>query len=346
MAEAAAAAPAAASNGAVEQSPLEQFMAIANANGGLDDDTPAVIAAQEPAAPADGKPALADAVDPNDPAKDAGKKPDGPKPADWAKLREERRQWKAASDKREAALAAKEAEIAAKMKAAETTSPERIRSLIEAGNFDAVAQAMGAKSWEELNSTAARAFATPEFRRIRELEEKQARIEAERAEERRQLQAQQQEAQRQQAERAFFTHIETETKGSADPIVKALAEEPEFIGAVYQHMAAHYTATGEELDVSDAAQTIVAGVKQRFARWAKIQGLQPTPPQQAETTQVVTPDRAGSTSSPRGRPKHVARTRAAEAAPSSGELSHAEQVALGKLELQKALDEDLRLGRF
>lgn len=293
-----------------EQTPLQQFMAIANANGGLDDG-PAVIDAEEP-------------------AKEADNKPEAPKP-DWAALREERRNWKAQADRREAALAAKEAEIEARAKAAEATSPERIMMLLEGGNFDAVAQAIGAKSWEDLNNLAARAFASPEFKRMRNLEERAARLESERARERQQIEAQRQEVQRQEAERQFVSHIETEMKSSGDVVVRTLAtEEPEFVAAVYSHMANHYLATGEELDVSEVAQTIVSGLKSRLTRWMKIQGLQPTQPQQAEPTQVVTPDRARST----------------KPAKKSRDLTHAEWIAMAAREMKKAVDQDISEGKF
>lgn len=334
----------------VEASPLEQFMAVANQLGGLDDghaapEAPATPAKEEPATAPAKQPAIAAAVDDGEAAKEAEKAKQGaPKPADWAAIREEKRKFRAWQETESQRLAGERAKFEADRKAAEATSPERIQELIDAGNFDEVAKAFGCTSWEDLNTKAARAFASPEFRRIRELEAAQAKLEAERAEEKREREAAQAEYQRQQAEREFVTFVDTECKAATDPVVKALATAPEFTQAVYGHLVQHYRETGEQMDVAEAAQVIADGARRRYAEWHKVFGSQPTD-NQAEAAQAVTPDRAGS-KQPARPTKHVARNRAAEAASPTRELTHQEQIATWKGELEKALAKDLAEGTF
>lgn len=291
-----------------EASPLEQFMAIADVNGGLDDG-PTV----------DGKA-----------TNKAAEKPQGPKPADWAKVREERRQARASIERDRAAIAAEQAQVDAARRAIEHVAPDKIQELLDLGDLDEIAKRVSGgkfESWNAVNDYAARAFASPEARHTRKLAEEVERLKAERAEENRIIEAQQAEYQRQQAEREFFTYIDTEVKAATDPVVKALAAEPEFTQAVYGHMAEHYRATGEQLDVSDAAQFIANGARRRYAEWKRVFGGQPAVQQPARQT------------------KHVARTRAAEVASPARELDDKQFISEWKIELKRALDDDMRRAR-
>jgi len=332
---------------AAEPSPLEQFMAVATELGGLDDGpAPAAPAPakEEPAAPAK-QPAIAAAVDDGEAAKEAEKAKQGaPKPGDWAAIREEKRQHRAAVARKQAELDARDAAISAKAKELETYSPAKLKELLHSARLDDLAQLLGAKNWTEVNDIGAKAYADPAYRENQALKEEVKRIAAEREEEKR-LQAERQaEYQRQQSEREFIAFVDTECKAATDPVVKALAAAPEFTQAVYGHLVQHYRETGEQMDVAEAAQVIADGARRRYAEWNKVFGSQPTD-NQAEAAQAVTPDRAGS-KQPARPTKHVARNRAAEAANPTRELTHQEQIATWKGELEKALAEDLKNGTF
>jgi hypothetical protein len=321
---------------------LAQFNAIAAENGGIDDDAIATTPAA-PAAPAKAPAPLSAAVETPEEQKtrEAEKaNPQGPKPGDWAAFRAQQREGKAKLDKIEQSIVAREQAIAAREKATEATSPERIKAHLESGNFDAIAQAFGMKSWNEMNDHAARAFATPEFKRMRELEARAERIEAERAEEKRQYEEQQSEARRQQAEREYVTYVDTSLKGASDAHIKALSEDPNFTQAVFGFMSNHFRQTGEELDVEDAARQMLPNIRAHYDRLHKIFGVQATV-QQPEAARAANPDRAGS-NKPARQTNKVARTRAAE--PASGELSHADFIRMGKEQLEAALAEDIRNG--
>jgi len=294
---------------------LEQFHATAEELGGLDDD-------------GDEKPMVADDADKTKPA--------GTKPADWAALRHERREWNAKTDRINAEFAAREAAIAAREKASEATSREAILGHLESGNFDEAARAIGFRSWNDMNDQAARAFSSPGYKQTRQLAEEIARLEEERATEKRQRDTEQYEFQRQHAEREYVAYVDTSLKSSEDETVRTLsAEDPAFTGAVFGHMSAHYQQTGEELTPEEAAKVIVDGLKAKMARWLKVKslGVQATV-QQPEATQV-----AGS-KKPARQTNTVARTRAA------GEVPNAEFIKFAAREMRMAMDRDRRDGSF
>ena len=348
--------PEAASNGAGTESPsslLAQFNAIAEAGGGLVDDPAVVIQPDkgdpEPAEPAKAEPgkapSLAEAVDPTEPAKEPAKeKQQATKPADWAALREEKRQARAWVEAKKTELATQQSQLEARLKVAEATSPEKLRSHLESGNFDELAKVLGAKDWNDLNDQAARQFSDPSYKQNRAMKDEVERMKAERAEEKRQRDEAEAEQQRQHAEREFVGYVDSSLKAAEHPDVKGLSADPNFTNAVYGHMSAHYRQTGEQLDPEEAATQMLPGIRAHYEHLHKIFGVQATV-QQPEATQVVTPDRAGS-KQPARQTNKVARTRAAGGGSSSGELSHAEFIKMGAREMEKALDTDIRENKF
>jgi hypothetical protein len=286
---------------------------------------------------------------PKKPAKPPEKKPEAEDETrvsltERDKWRAEKRDWRQRISSKEQALAAKEAEIAAKLEAAASTSPERIRALIEGSDFDGFAKLIGFKGWADLNDTAIRAYASPEFRHTRKLEQELQALKAQKEEESRKAAEQAEVAQRETAKREYQAHLATTLKGSPDAGIREAATDPEegeaFRQAVYGKIANHYQETGDELDPDEAAEEIVREViLPRLARWNRIFGTQSAVT--TEAAQAASANRAAVTKTPVRSSKHVSRHAAKQASTQAPpNMSDAEAIRYWAKQMEESSLED------
>lgn len=216
----------------------------------------------------------------------------------------------------------------------------KLASMFENGQYDEFVKALGIKgveSWEQLNDHAARSFASPEYRRVREQEKKLEQLKAEREAEKAENARRQQEWEREQERRqlaaneaAAIAELDGMLKSSADTAVATLAEDPQFARAVLAVIQGD-----EDLTVDQAAQVVVKTARAHHARLVKAFGVQT--PSKSEAGKPASPDRAGSQKQLVRPNKHVSRTTASEASPPADqELTQEQWLALGVAEMKAA----------
>ncbi len=307
-----------------------------------------------------GEKAALEAAKPVKDAKPAEKKPAEAKPketdgkptiAERAAFRAEKREAREKAEAREAAIyqreqliKQREAEIAQERETALKNAPAKLRELFEAGDLDGFVKQLGIKgvdSWEKANDHAARLFASPEYRRVRDVELKLEAEKAERAREKeergRQEQAAQQraEAAREQELRAqAAVEVGDMLKTAEDPDIAGLASvDPRFNAAVLDEVLR------SRCDVAEAAETIRDKARAHYDALHKVFGSQT--PSKSEAVdpkgKPASPVRAGSQKQLARPNTHVSRTTASEAAPPADEnLTDAQWLALAHQEMKSA----------
>lgn len=255
--------------------------------------------------------------------------------------REAKRQAKAAISNREAQLTQREQQLALREQAIEAVAKGRER--FEAGDYDGAAQAFGFKTWNELNDAAARSFASPEYKRVRDLENRSRQLEEERARERQAQQTAAQQAREQKILTDFHASLAESLPKAEDPIIAGLAaEDPHFVGAVFNRVVAA-ARQGEDLDPIDVAEEIVEQARAHYLRVSKVFGGRPT--SQAEAPRGASPDRAGSKKQPERPKTHVSRASAAEASAPPDFETEEDFIAFGAAAMRRAHNEDEAAGR-
>ncbi len=296
----------------------EQFKAIKAAEEAKEGKTPAPAAeAAKPAEPAQKK-------------ENEGKAD----PSSWKSFRNEQRAWREKTKAYEAEIAKREAALVEKSKAA--IAPEKLREMVESADFDGIAKIVGLKDWGDLTNQAVRAFANPEFKRIRKLE---ADLEERRAAETKAKKDAEDRAEREAQEKQhaeFKSGIGASLKESADEATKKIASDSDegamFVEAVFGRMADRYHSTGEEITPDEAAAEVIRDViRPRLERWLKILGAPQTVTEEA--AQAAAASRAAVT--PQKTSKHVTRYAAKQAGPNGGKLSREEWIAAGVEALKK-----------
>lgn len=324
---------------------LAEFRAIqAEMGGPEDEETEAAQLAQIPADKADEK------KDGPGVAKTKGKPLEGDKKTgtegrltvkERVQLREEKRQFKAALAAREQALTQREQRLL--QNEAGIQEILRARQLYEAGDFDGAAKAaFGVVSWNDMNDRAARAFASPEYRHSKALADKVAQLEAEREQQRRNEMTVAQQRREQEILSNFHKGLTESLPQAEDETIAALAEtDPAFVTAVFNRIVAA-AREGEDLDPIEVASELVETARAHYERVHKVFGGRPT--SMVETTQAVTPTRAGS-KAPVKPQKHVSRTAATEVSAPPEFETDADWVRFGAKALMRAHLEDEAAGR-
>jgi len=111
---------------------------------------------------------------------------------------------------------------------------------VESGDYDSLAKVVGHDSWEELQATILNQQADPNYRKLRELEKKAQEREQQDAERQEQEQKQKQEQKRQQAVQDYRASLVAEMKGHSDRVIKTMADDPHFVGAVIEIQRQHW----------------------------------------------------------------------------------------------------------
>jgi hypothetical protein len=123
------------------------------------------------------------------------------------------------------------------------------------GDFDALAKALAEDDkvgWRDLQNKAKEKILSPEHRRIAEMEERERK--REQAEREREEQAER-EAEQQKLQRgriAYQQKLVGSMAASEDRVLKALATQPQFVGAMMSVIEREYHETGEEVSPQDA----------------------------------------------------------------------------------------------
>jgi hypothetical protein len=241
-----AAEPAAPAQPEPAQAPKESFAdafrrheAKLQAEGKIQPETPeAAPAPPEPAAPKpNGKKVVRPAGDPkleqlNALAKELGMAVEAGKvmPSERAKFRQYQRE-------REGKLGQAEQERLSKLEAREKEAEETIKwasslkKTKENGDYQGLAKELGFENWDKLQEDVIARISDPNYKRLRELEERAAREE----EEKTKAKAEQERtaAQQKQVElrQAVWKKFATEMPQSKDPLVSAMGDHPMFVSA-------------------------------------------------------------------------------------------------------------------
>jgi hypothetical protein len=281
----------------------------------------------EPApAPAAAPPA---AAKPKEEPKPEKKGREGKKTAqDYALERIAQREQRLAA--REQELTAKVADLDAKLAEVGATSPAQLRALVESGKADDLAKTMGFDSWNALNDHFARLYASPEYKRIRDLEQTTARMAREKEERDQRERAAIADREWQETVQAAVAEVGDVLKGSGDEVLALHAEDTDFCAEVTRQILQ----AGGNPDVEEIARKVASGAEKRYRQWHKVYGDRPA--STAETATADPPTRAGS-KQPAKPQKHVSRQSATEASnPLPKEFTDAEWKAFATAELRKA----------
>ena len=250
-------------------------------------------------------------------------------PAERVKFREEKRIAQERLQGREAEIARKEREIEQKG----STSSAKMQAFeraVEARDVEGLARAVGFKDWRSLVDEHTKQLASPEYKRIQELE----RRESERAERDRQTEAQRaheaEQARIGESIKAYKVGMTEDLKGRGGQLEK-MGDDPEMVDFLYQVSADHYRATGDELDLDELVSTpsrLLGGKTPLDLLRSKWEALNAIFSDQAALPEAPSGVAARSGSTPRSRepkvPKTVSQRNAAEASPPAEFKSEAE----------------------
>lgn len=121
---------------------------------------------------------------------------------------------------------------------------EDLEAASKAGDYDAIAKILGFDDWNKLQDDQIQRLADPNYKRVRELEERLKREDEEKAKAK-------EEGERQQATQAelaaqanYKRGLQTTMAGSGDPLVKAMADMPNFVNAVFRVQQQHWQESG------------------------------------------------------------------------------------------------------
>lgn len=115
-----------------------------------------------------------------------------------------------------------------------------VRSAYKARDPEALARALGAKDFAEMQDEFVKAYASPDYQRIRELEqENEARRVADQERERRQAEEANRK-QEQQIEQRYLSGLTEQMRGSQSVAVKVFAEIPVLRDAIYEIQKEHW----------------------------------------------------------------------------------------------------------
>jgi hypothetical protein len=250
--------------------------------------------------------------------------------------REARREAKAVYEAKARDVEARAAKLAEREAMLGELVPERIREVIERGEFDAVAKKLGFQSWADVTDAAIRAKTSPEhkaaMKAAQEVDDLRKQLEAERSERARLAGEQASEAKRAEFDRDLHGAL----KAASATEVSSLAEDPGFRRAVTQEMIEYYQAHDEDMPAEEAARVVVERAR---ATWAQLDKVFRGGGAAPAAAHAATPDRAGGHRPARQPLRSVPRT-GGEQASRPRAMSHADWIRSSAAALQSALDED------
>ncbi len=162
------------------------------------------------------------------------------------------------------------------------------------GDYEKVAQLLGDKDWNALQEDVIARISDPNYKRLRELEQRDAAREAEKQQQLQGQQRQQQAQQRQAALQAHTQQLQAQMRASTDPLVAAMHDDPQFVASVIEIQRQNWdgqSTVSPEKAIKIAAQgftaPLQAHMKGLYERLQKVFGA--TPAQAAAVVQAATP---------------------------------------------------------
>jgi hypothetical protein len=240
-------------------------------------------------------------------------------PAERVAFRAEKQKAREQLRQEQAAFQARMQEEGSKVQGA-SVKFQAFEKALESGDADGIAKAAGFKDFRSLVDDYTKRSASPEYKRIKELEEQTQRLAAEREQEKQRAQeAHQQQTKTQQI--AAYKVSMADTMKSHGDVLEKMAGDSEIVDLLYQVADAHYRATGEEPDVSELVETPSRLLGNRTpldllrSKWEALSAIFGDRPAKDEASKEVA-RRSGS--SPRSKepnrvPKTVSQRNAAEA---------------------------------
>jgi hypothetical protein len=174
------------------------------------------------------------------------------------KLREEKRaNLQAISQARQNAIA--EVQKMREEIAPRITRAQAFEEAVASGDFNAIAQHAGFKDWNEMQEDQLKKAADPNYRKLLDLE---SQLKAEKAEkEKAREQAEQQERTHAQirAQNQYKSQLSARMVSSQDPLVKAMADMPNFVNAVFNVQNATWDGSSDAMTPEHAIRHSVNG---------------------------------------------------------------------------------------
>lgn len=219
----------------------------------------------------------------------------------------ERAQFREAKRKRFEELTNREKELIEKVESskreheAELKFARDLKQAREVGDLDGMAKALGWKDYSDMQSEAIQRFADPNYKRLRELEQKTAEREAAEAKRLEEAEKREKAEQQNRVVQNYLGDLSKKMADSKDPVIKAFADNPEFAWAIYQIQCENWdgeqTVTPEQalkMASRGASRTVQENLKAQYERLAKAFGPpeQPKPKVIPPKTKVAATPRA------------------------------------------------------
>lgn len=251
-------------------------------------------------------------------------------PSERVAFREEKRKWRETQQRELTQLQTRIQEESGKY-AGSSAKLQALEKALSDGDLDGIAKATGFKDWRAVVDEQTKRMASPEYKRIRELEQKQAEFD----ERERQTAQRHKEAAEAQARNERISAYKVgmgESMKSAGGQLEKMASDPELVDFLYTVTDAHYRATGEELEVEELVETPsrMLGGKTPLdllrSKWEALNAIFGDRPASKDEAPEGVARRSGSTSRSKEPkvPKIVSQKNAAEASPPAEFKSEAE----------------------
>jgi len=234
----------------------------------------------------------------------------------------------------------------------------RAANALEQGDFEGVAAGIGealgngeVKDWNTLTSEALKASQSPVYKKMRDLERKQAEDAKLRDQQAQDQQRAYAEQQKQHEIANWKRNISTELSVDEDPAIPGMLEaRPELVDSILAIQHAHYHETrGDVLSPREAAVRLLKNVRNDFKFWSDffseheeseaikaLTGSQSAPKKKTAVTEgrqrTETSEKRGAATRPA--PKNVSQTQTAQAS-AIGQMSDAEKIKLAAIKMQQ-----------
>ncbi len=236
--------------------------------------------------------------------------------------------------------------------ATEIEQAKALRAAYDAGDYDGLAKLLGPKDWNALQEEMIAKISDPNYKRLRQLEQKEQ--EREREAEQRRIAGERAAFQQKQLEarQIVEARLSAQMKNSADPLVAALHDDPQFIAAVIEVQRQNWdgsSTVSPEKAIKIAAKGFTGPLHQHMQNlYQKLQkAFGATPAQAAAVVAAVAPAAAAVVAPTPGKGKTnrtgvvpTAATGAAAGAVDMTKLSKKEKDAYFSARLQEAIAEE------
>ena len=163
-----------------------------------------------------------------------------------------------------------------------------VKAAQETGNYEQLAQHLGAKDWNDLQEQVIARLADPNYKRMRELEQREAERERRERQAAQEYQQRQEHHARQQALQEHSRALSEHMKASRDPLVSAMHDDPGFINSVIEIQRQHWdgsTTVTPEQAIKIAAKgfnaPLAQTMRQLYDRLQRVYGATPAQAQAA-----------------------------------------------------------------